>query len=146
MFQLLLTLHFTIRNWVISQRYMFLATAFMRTWPWSHVYRTKIYFFSHFTHLLCLFPSMSNCKTLLQGHYLLMAYAKHSFMKTQRPSLLSKNIRRVETMIEYGKYHILEGIYPHIGLHIGLLADGNIHNIKLIYRYISNNDHPVKHC
>ena len=49
-------------------------------------------------------------------------------------------------MIEYGKYHILEGLYPHIGLHIGLLADGNIHNIKLIYRYISNNDHPVKHC
>ena len=47
-------------------------------------------------------------------------------------------------MIEYGKYHILEGTYPHIGLHIGLLADGNIHNIKLIYRYISNNDHPVK--
>ena len=47
-------------------------------------------------------------------------------------------------MIEYGKYRILEGIYPHIGLHIGLLADGNIHNIKLIYRYISNNDHPVK--
>ena len=47
-------------------------------------------------------------------------------------------------MIEYGKYHILEGIYPHIGLHIGLLADGNIHSIKLIYRYIPNNDHPVK--
>ena len=47
-------------------------------------------------------------------------------------------------MIEYGKYHILEGIYPHIGLHIDLLADGNIHNIKLIYRNISNNDHPVK--
>ena len=47
-------------------------------------------------------------------------------------------------MIEYGKYHILEGIYPHIGLHISLLADGNIHNIKLIYKYISNNDHPVK--
>ena len=47
-------------------------------------------------------------------------------------------------MIEYGKYHILEGIYPHIGLHIGLLADGNMHNIKLMYRYISNNDHPVK--
>ena len=47
-------------------------------------------------------------------------------------------------MIEYGKYHILEGIYPHIGLHIGLLADGNKHNIKLICRYISNNDHPVK--
>ena len=47
-------------------------------------------------------------------------------------------------MIEYGKYHILEGIYPHIGLHIRLLADGNIHNIKLIYRYISKNDHPVK--
>ena len=47
-------------------------------------------------------------------------------------------------MIEYGKYHILEGIYPHIGLHIGLLADGYIHNIKLKYRYISNNDHPVK--
>ena len=47
-------------------------------------------------------------------------------------------------MIEYGKYHILEGINPHIGLHIGLLADGNIRNIKLIYRYISNNDHPVK--
>ena len=42
-------------------------------------------------------------------------------------------------MIEYGKYHILEGIYPHIGLHICLLADGNTHNIKLIYRYISNN-------
>ena len=42
-------------------------------------------------------------------------------------------------MIEYGKYHILEGIYPHIGLHIGPLAGGNIHNIKLIYRYISNN-------
>ena len=65
-------------------------------------------------------------------------------MKTQRPSLLSYNIRRVETMIEYGKYHMLEGIYPHIGLHIGLLADGNIHNIKLIYRYIFNNDDPVK--
>ena len=47
-------------------------------------------------------------------------------------------------MIEYGKYHLLEGIYPHIGLHIGLLADCNIHNIKLIYRYIPNNDHPVK--
>ena len=47
-------------------------------------------------------------------------------------------------MIEYGKYHILEGIYPHIGLHICLLADGNKHNIKLIYRYISNNDDPVK--
>ena len=47
-------------------------------------------------------------------------------------------------MIEYGKYHILEGIYIHIGLHIGLLADGNIENIKLIYRYISNNDDPVK--
>ena len=46
-------------------------------------------------------------------------------------------------MIEYGKYHILEGIYPHIGLNIGLLADGNIHNMKLIYRYISNNDDPV---
>ena len=46
-------------------------------------------------------------------------------------------------MIEYGKYHVVEGIYPHIGLHIGLLADGNIHNIKLIYRYIPNNDHPV---
>ena len=36
---------------------------------------------------------------------------------------------------------ITEGIYPHIGLHICLLADGNI---KLIYRYISNNDDPVK--
>ena len=47
-------------------------------------------------------------------------------------------------MIEYGKYHILKGIYPYIGLHIGLLADGNTHNIKLIYRLISNNDHPVK--
>ena len=47
-------------------------------------------------------------------------------------------------MIEYGKYHILEGIYPHIGLHTGLLADGIIHNIKLIYRYSPNNDHPVK--
>ena len=47
-------------------------------------------------------------------------------------------------MIEYGKYHILEGIYLHIGLHIGLIADDNIHNIKLIYRYISNNDRPVK--
>ena len=46
-------------------------------------------------------------------------------------------------MIEYGKYRILEGIYPHIGLHIGLLADGNIHNIRLIYRYISNNDDPT---
>ena len=47
-------------------------------------------------------------------------------------------------MIEYGKYHKLEGIYPHICLHICLLADGNIHNIELLYRYISNNDHPVK--
>ena len=47
-------------------------------------------------------------------------------------------------MIDYGKYHILEGIYPHIGLHISLLADGNIHNIKLLYWCISNNDHPVK--
>ena len=47
-------------------------------------------------------------------------------------------------MIENGKYLILEGIYPHIGLQIGLLADGNIHNIKLIYRYISNNDYPEK--
>ena len=47
-------------------------------------------------------------------------------------------------MIEYGKYHILKGIYPLIGLHICLLADGNIHKIKLIYRYISNNDDPVK--
>ena len=47
-------------------------------------------------------------------------------------------------MIEYGRYHIMEGIYSHIGLHIGMLADGNIHNIKLIYRYISNNDDPVK--
>ena len=47
-------------------------------------------------------------------------------------------------MIKYGKYHILEVIYPHIGLHIGLLADGNIHSIKLIYRFISNNDVSVK--
>ena len=47
-------------------------------------------------------------------------------------------------MIEYGKYHKLEGIYSHISLHIDLLADGNIHNIKLIYRYISNNDDTVK--
>ena len=47
-------------------------------------------------------------------------------------------------MIEYGKYNILEGIYPHIGLHIGLLTDGNIHSIKLIYRYVSNEDHQVK--
>ena len=47
-------------------------------------------------------------------------------------------------MIEYGKDDILEGIYPHTGLNIGLLADGNIHSIKLIYRYISNNNHPVK--
>ena len=47
-------------------------------------------------------------------------------------------------MTEYGKCHILEGIYPHIGLHIGLLADDNIHTIKLIYRYISKNDDLVK--
>ena len=47
-------------------------------------------------------------------------------------------------MIEYGIYLILEGMYPHIGLHIGLLADGNISIIKLIYRYISKNDHLVK--
>ena len=47
-------------------------------------------------------------------------------------------------MIDHGKYHILDRIYPQIGLYISLLADGNIHNIKLIYRYISNNDHPVK--
>ena len=47
-------------------------------------------------------------------------------------------------MIEYGKYHILEGIYRHFGFHIGLLADGNIHNINLIFRYNSNNDHAVK--
>ena len=47
-------------------------------------------------------------------------------------------------MIEYCKYQVLEGINPHNGLHISLLADGNIHNIKLIYRYISNNDDPVK--
>ena len=83
-------------------------------------------------------------KHFLQGHYLLIAYTKQSFMKTQRPSLLSQNIRRVETMIEYGKYHIREGIYPHIGLYICLLADGNMHSIKLIYGYISNNDDPVK--
>ena len=83
---------------------------------------------------------MSNCKNTFYK----ATYTKHSFMKTQRPHLLSENIRRVETMIEYGKYHILEGSYPHVGLHIGLLADGNIHNIKLIYRYIFNNDHPVK--
>ena len=37
-----------------------------------------------------------------------------------------------------------EYILTLIGLRIGLLADGNIHNIKLMYRYISNNDHPVK--
>ena len=47
-------------------------------------------------------------------------------------------------MIEYGKYHILEGIYPQLGLHISMLADGNIHNIKLIYRYISINAYAVK--
>ena len=47
-------------------------------------------------------------------------------------------------MIGYCKYHILEGIYPHIGLHISQLVDGNIHNIKLIYGFISNNDDPVK--
>ena len=47
-------------------------------------------------------------------------------------------------MIAYGKYHILEGVYPHIGLHTSLLADGNIYNIKQIYRYISDNDDPVK--
>ena len=79
-------------------------------------------------------------KHFLQVHYLLIAYTKHSFMKTQRPNLRSYKIRRVETLIEYGKYHKLEGIYPHFGLHISLLADGNIHYIKLIYTYISNND------
>ena len=47
-------------------------------------------------------------------------------------------------MIQYDKYHILEGIYPHIGLQNDLLADGNIYNIKLIYRHISNNDDPVE--
>ena len=47
-------------------------------------------------------------------------------------------------MIEYGKCHILEGIYPHISFHIDLLADGNIYYIKLLYRYNPNNDHPVK--
>ena len=47
-------------------------------------------------------------------------------------------------MIEYGNHHILEGIYPHIGLHISLLADGNMHYIKLIYRYVFYNDDPVK--
>ena len=77
---------------------------------------------------------------------MLIEYTKHSFVKTRRPSLLSLNIRRVEAIIEYGKYHILEGIYAHIGLNIGLLADGNLHNIKLIYGYISYNDHPVKTC
>ena len=35
-------------------------------------------------------------------------------------------------------------MYPHIGIYIGLLADGHIHNIKLIQKYISNNGHPVK--
>ena len=39
----------------------------------------------------------------------------------------------------YWKEYILT-----FGLYIGQLADGNLHNIKLIYRYISNNDHPVK--
>ena len=39
---------------------------------------------------------------------------------------------------------MLEGIYLHIGLDISLLTDGNIHYIKLIYRYISNNDRRVK--
>ena len=37
----------------------------------------NIYFFSHFTHLLCLFPSMSNCKTLftrpLPANYIYLA-------------------------------------------------------------------------
>ena len=36
-------------------------------------------------------------------------------------------------MIGYFEYFILEGINPHVSLHIGLLADGNIHNIKIIY-------------
>ena len=49
-----------------------------------------------------------------------------------------------KTTIEYGKYHILEGIYHYIGPNISRLADGKIHNIKLIYRYIPNNDKPVK--
>ena len=50
-------------------------------------------------------------------------------------------------MIWYSKYLILDGLYPHIGLYIGLLADGNIHNIKLIQKKkknISYNGHPVK--
>ena len=47
-------------------------------------------------------------------------------------------------MIKMVNHHILEGICPHIGLYTRLLADGNIQNIKLIYRYIPNNDHPVK--
>ena len=34
--------------------------------------------------------------------------------------------------------------FPHIGLHISVLADGNIHNVKLINRYIPNIYHPVK--
>ena len=75
---------------------------------------------------------------------MLIAYIKHSLMKHKDKDSFHKTSARVETMIEYGKYHILEEIYPHTGLHIGLLADGNIHNIKLIYRYISNNDHPEK--
>ena len=47
-------------------------------------------------------------------------------------------------MIWYSKYLILDEIYPHIVLYIGLLTDGNIHNIKLIQKYISDNDNPVK--
>ena len=37
--------------------------------------------------LLCLFPSMSNCKTLFTRPLPVIAYTKHSFMKTQRPML-----------------------------------------------------------
>ena len=39
----------------------------------------------------------------------------------------------------YWKEYILTLVFT-----VALLADGNIHNIKLIYRYISNNDDPVK--
>ena len=73
-----------------------------------------------------------------------MAYIKHIFMRTKIPSLPSYNIRHVKTMIWCSKYLILDGIYPHIGLFIGLLADGNLHNIKLMLKYITNNGHPVK--
>ena len=83
---------------------MFLATALMKDLGMISLMLIGPKYIYFLISLICCICShlWVIVKHFFQGHYQLLAYAKQSFMETQRPSLLSQNTRRVETMIQYG--------------------------------------------